>query len=316
MKQLFIGVDGGASKTSAVLIDARGKVLVTSETGGSNVSVFGLKKSAYNIKSAVKMLTGELDNNFEVFGCFAIAGIDTSAQKKAWEKAIKEDIYFLKLFLEMPLIVNDTLAALRSGADTKDAIVVISGTGSNCFGKNRAGKFAKSGGLDFILSDEGSAFFIGSMILRAIIKSIDGRGNKTLLSDYFAKTYKVKTIDEIVSLVYKKTWGKVEIARVSQVLEKALEANDEKAREIAGLAVKELASMIFAVSNKLGFEKDDSFTLVKSGSVFKVGFISRLFDETIRKKYPKARVVLPNMSAAQGAAYLALENFSNPQKAS
>ncbi|MBI4037998.1 hypothetical protein HY382_03065 [Candidatus Curtissbacteria bacterium] len=310
MKKLFVGVDGGASKTSAMLLDGSGKVLAESFSGGSNASVFGLKKSFASIENAVKEITKNIKSDAEVFGCFAIAGVDTQGQKKDWEKLIKSNVYFLKLFSDMPMVVNDTLAAMRSGTGEKDAIVVISGTGSNCLGRNKAGKFAKAGGLDYLLSDEGSGYFIGSLILKAIIKSLDGRGEKTALSGLFQKAFRVKSLDEIVHLVYLKPWGKVEVATTAKLLEQAIEIKDNVAARIAGRAAWELNEMIKAVAVKLGFGKRDRFTVVKSGSVFENIYISKLLDKLVKADFANALCVRPEVSAAHGAAQLAYEAFS------
>lgn len=314
MKQLFLGVDGGASKTSAVLIDTTGKVLAASGSEGSNASVLGLKRSVVNIKSAVKEVILDISDNLEIFGCFAIAGVDTISQRKIWEKLIRSDVFFLKLFSEMPLVVNDTLAALRSGTKEENAIVVISGTGSNCFGKNNKGKFAKAGGLDYLLADEGSGYFIGGQVLKAITKSLDGRGQKTILADLFQKAFDVKTLDELVELVYKNPWGKVEVAKVSQLLGAAIGKKDKVAIKIAERAAQELALMVKIVAHKLGFGASSHFTVVKSGSVFENAFVSGLFDELVNREFIKACLVRPKIKAAVGAAFLALETFSNPQK--
>ena len=63
----------------------------------------------------------------------------------------------------------------------KNGIIIICGTGSNCYGINEEGMHAKTTGWDYILGDEGSGTSMGFKTLRAIMKAYDGRGPQTML---------------------------------------------------------------------------------------------------------------------------------------
>ena len=63
------------------------------------------------------------------------------------------------------LVVNDALVALEAGAPDQPGVVVISGTGSIAYGRNREGEAARAGGWGYVLGDEGSGYWIGRAAL-------------------------------------------------------------------------------------------------------------------------------------------------------
>jgi len=63
----------------------------------------------------------------------------------------------------------DYVLGVDGGSDSKNGIMIICGTGSNCFGVNEEGKEAKVNGWDYILGDEGSGYEIGIKALGALI---------------------------------------------------------------------------------------------------------------------------------------------------
>jgi len=303
----YLGVDGGASKTSAVLTDKNGEEISEGFSEGSNFESSGFNKSLVNLKEAVQEATKDSDLA-KIKSCFALAGVNIEANKKDWEKLIQKDPFLSQL--AKPKIVNDTKAALRSATEDKNAIVVICGTGSNCWGHNREGKEASSGGLGHILSDEGSGYSIGLAALHAITKALDGRGGKTVMTSLLFDKYGLKSKDDLVSLVYgKNNWTKKEVAQVVETVKSAAEKGDRTAGEILEDSAGELALMVKTVSQKLEI-RDKKYLLAMSGSVFKIKkLFADKFARKVRQFSPLAEFENPKMSTAEAAAILAREEF-------
>ena len=304
--QFFLGVDGGATKTEAVLVDQNRKIIDQGQAQGSNTAIFGLTESANQVALAVKRALGTKKIKISA-SYLALAGVNTRDDNKNWQRAIKNHPYLCQV-LDNPKIVNDTAAALRSGTTDKNAIVVIAGTGSNCYGRNEKGQEARSGGADHILGDEGSAYDIGSNILHSVVKALDGRGPKTVLVNLLFEKLKIESLDGLHRLVYKKPWNKTDIAQVAPLAEIAAEKNDKIAIGIIKSAADELALMTKAVAQKLNLEKKP-YTIVKSGSVFNMPKIGNLLEKEILKFSPYAKFTMPKVSAATAAAYLAQEGI-------
>lgn len=91
------------------------------------------------------------------------------------------------------IVENDAICALASGTYGESGIVLIAGTGSisYCYNK-KTNELNRVGGWGYVLGDEGSGYDIGRQALVAIMKSYDGRGKSTQLTEAL-KTFKSKT---------------------------------------------------------------------------------------------------------------------------
>jgi len=304
--KLFIGVDGGATKTEAVLIDENKKEIGRGLAAGSNADIFGVSESVNRVYAAIKQACGGTNPTISNC-CLAIAGIDTKKDNTIWEHTVSHNLSLSKLLNKEPNIVNDSLAALRSGTTAKNAVVIIAGTGSNCFGRNEQGEEAKSGGVDYILSDEGSGYNIGLRILKRVTQSIDGRNDDTLLKDLLFQKLNINSLPKLVSQVYEKPWNKADIAQIAPLAEKAAEKEDKVAKEILERAALDLGIMIKAVATKLEL-KNMQYEIVTAGSVFKIKtHLMNNLEKDIKEFSPKAKFVRPQVDSATAAAYLALE---------
>ena len=306
-KNIYLGVDGGGTKTEAVLIDDKGQIVGQGQAGGSNPAVFGIKKSLDNIAIAIQKTLKNFSDRSEIPSCLAIAGVNTQREAEDLKKAALKHPKLSKIISKSSIAVNDTQAALRAGTNDKNAIVLIAGTGSNCFGTNENGQSAKSGGRDFILSDEGSAYAIGLSVLKAVTKISDGRANKSVLKDLLFSRLKIRSIDQLTEIVNKKPWNKTDIANIAPLADEAAKQGDQQASEIIKTAAFELALMIKAVAEKLDL-KNKEYTIVTTGSVFNIQKIlhARLEDD-ILKFSPGAKFKKSSVDSAVGAALLAKE---------
>src|SRR3989344_3403958 len=206
-KDVFLGVDGGGTKTQAVLVDAQGKVIAKGQASGSNPAIFGIGKSLDNIYLSAQIALKNFSDAVDIPACLAIAGVNTEKEAKIFLDAVLSHPTLSKIISKNSIVVNDTQAALRAGTNDKNAVVLIAGTGSNCFGTNEIGQSAKSGGRDFILSDEGSGYAIGLSALKAVTKMSDGRASMSVLKDLLFSHLKINSIDQLTEIVNSKPWN-------------------------------------------------------------------------------------------------------------
>ena len=301
-ENIFLGVDGGGTKTEAVLIDDAGKIVAIGHAGGSNPGIFGYEKSVENVYLSVKNIA----KDFEIAcACFAIAGVNTKEDEQKFRKTIQAHSKLSNISKKI-LVVNDTKAALRTGTASKNAIVLVSGTGSSCWGTNEEGQEAKSGGWGHILADQGSAYAIGLSVLKEVTRELDGRAQKSLLSKVLLGQLKISSFEELDNLIHEKPWNKTDIANVAPVVDVAFDKGDKKAKGIIEKAAGDLFDMIFAVSQKLNFT-NRKFTLVVTGSVFNIAEMERLVREKVLEFNPRVEIIQPKISSAYGAALLAKE---------
>ena len=131
-----LGVDGGNTKTLAVVADAGGRVRGLGRTGCSDIY------NAASPEAAVETVAGAVD------AALAQAGVDAAALSAAafsmagadWPEdfALLDAELRARLALPVaPLVVNDALGALRSGAPDWVGVAVVCGT-YNAVGARRA----------------------------------------------------------------------------------------------------------------------------------------------------------------------------------
>ena len=303
----YLGVDGGATKTEAVIINEKKEVLGRGMAAGSNADIFGLSESVDRVYAAVEQ-AGSGKKIVFTASCLAIAGIDTQKDRSIWTHAVQNHHSLSTHFSTKPLVVNDVLAALRSGTTKKNAIVVIAGTGSNCYGRNESGDIAKSSGVGNILSDEGSGYNIGLRILKRVTQSIDGRSSQTILKELLFEKLRIQSLDNLISQVYEKPWNKADIASLAPLAEKGAGKGDKVAKAILAKAASDLGIMIKAVATKLKL-KNKKYYIVTAGSIFKIeNILINHLKKDIKKFSPNAKFIDQKVNSPTAAAYLALES--------
>lgn len=294
----------------ALIADEQGRSLGRGETGGSSYKSVGIEKSRRELEQAVGKAIQKVEKHITRFSdvCFGMAGCDTMCDFETYQKIIQRSKVALFIKKTKLLICNDTHIALAAGTDKDYGIVIVAGTGSNCYGKNPQGEEASCGGMDWLISDEGSAYEMGIKALRAILWQYDGRGEKTVLTDFFLKKLKTKRVDQIFDWLYKKPFSKQRMADWAPLVSLAFLKGDKVAGKIITESIAGLSLMATTTVKKLEMEKLE-FDLILSGGVFAIGgyFIQKL-TENLKIISPYARVIKLKKEPAWGALRLALKS--------
>ncbi len=304
----MVGIDGGGSKTHLVLCDAHSRVLAESLAGRTNIHTSTGAAITTELRRGVQKLFIEAKIpksqkiNVVVAG---LAGIDHPKDSAYAHKLVKQAVTSFVSSKSKIHVVNDAIIGLYAGVRDGQGICIIGGTGSNCFGRNTKGKQAWAGGLGHILADEGSGYDIGLRVLSAAAKAQDGRGPQTMLLKLVLKRYQVKTIRDLVPVVYGTGYGKFEIGQLAFDVQAAAAKGDRVARQIAKDAGAELASMVLAVAKKL-FSTSAVIKVVMVGGMLQHDpIVQREMKRLVRMKYKKARFILPKDQPVMGAIHLA-----------
>ncbi len=243
-----IGVDGGGSKTVAVLADGRMRELGRGQAGPSNYQVVGIEAAQEAIRTAVR-------GAFEVAGlppmpvrtiCLGMAGVGR-AEDRGW---VDELARSAKL-AERVIVANDGQLLLWAGTPEGVGVGVISGTGSIAYGRAADGREARNGGWGYIMGDEGSGYWLGRAALQAVAQAADGRGQATSLTGRILKYWGLTQPGELVAKVYRNGTGRVEIAELAGLVFEEAQAGDATALRIEGQAARDLAEMAMLTASRL-----------------------------------------------------------------
>lgn len=300
----FLGIDGGASKTEVWCADENGSIVGKGLSGPTNLSSANYVDAQKNLQEAVNFAIENLaEPRFFEKAVLGLSGFDTPE-----EQQLARDI-FTPVFSEINLgswtIVNDSLIALISGMQSQNGIVLISGTGSNCMGKNQEGQVAHVGGMDFLLSDEGSGYDIGRKILRHAVRSFDGRDVKTVLEEKVCQHFQISSINQLKSKIYNPMISKKDVALLASLALDAIKEGDETSSRIVTEAVSDMFNMVSTVMNKLGLS-DKNFDLVLVGGLIAREEIHTSLVNKIREVNQQVNIVLPENPPVFGAIKMAM----------
>lgn len=290
----YLGVDGGGSKTLAVIVDAEGQERGRGQAGSSNYAAVGLDKALQSIHSAVSQAAEMAGCALPLHGAWlGLAGIDRSSDQDTLLPhlcSLSDNIH----------LSNDA-ELLLSALDNAVGVALIAGTGSIALGRDASGSSVRAGGWGHVLGDEGSGYDLGRQGLLAAVRAADGRGPKTALLDIILRLWQLDKPDDIIGEVYPDD-DKAKIAQLSTCVFTAARAGDPFARKIVQKAANELALTAFTVGKALNFPQQRIPLALGGGLLIHEADYRAQVLRRIRRHCPIGQVVCveqPAMSAAR-----------------
>ncbi len=300
-KSLYLGFDGGATKTTGIAMDGDRNILGEVTGGPSNFQIIGTEQASENIFAVTETLLVKAGSGFPVIRSIylAIAGAGRIADADRMRDAFKELITKRGHPLPVISIGSDAIAALEGAFSGRPGIILISGTGSILFAKDSSDRIHRVGGWGRFIGDEGSGYAIGHDCLSAIARQLDGRGKQTTMWHLLKEKRGIGTSQELISGVYQ---HELDIASFAPIVIEAAGLGDEIANEILSKSADALCEHVEAVLPQL----DTTVPLVLSGSLLDP---KNLFSQKVRlnlqTRFPHLKIQEPDHPPAVGAALLA-----------
>jgi len=298
---LFLGIDGGQTKTLCIIGDEKGNILSLGK-GRALIHILspeGPKIAEKAFKEAVESSTSFIGENFEIEVAFlGLTGVPypDSEEARAFEKIAQKVIKAKKIFID-----SDPAIALAGAFSGGPGIIVIGGTGSVSFGYDGE-KYARCGGFGYLFGDEGGGFQIALQGLKIALKFEDGCHPYTLIREKILKDFNFSSIEEIVRKYYSKKIERSEIAFMTRSIRESAEEGDKFAREILFNAGLELSKLCDCVYKKLNFK--DKVFVSGMGGVFNISFVKESFIKNLDpQKYILKEPDFPSIVGALIKAY-------------
>jgi N-acetylglucosamine kinase-like BadF-type ATPase len=292
----LLGVDGGATKTLAGVLDLDRRSLHLGHAGPSNEDTVGPERAVEALLAAADAAIDAADIGPDRVGAavLAIAGTDTASIAEHLRQARPEQW----------LLVNDVLGAWATATGAGPGIAVISGTGSNVFGVGRDGSSWRAGGWGHLLGDEGSGYWLGVESIRAALRDREESGPPTALSGAVTAFFGAPSVEALASRVYSTPLSKGEIAAFARETARVAEAGDGIALELYARAARELARQVVTVIDHT--ELDGAFPVGLIGSAFKAGpLLADPLGRLVHERAPEAEVSREEMEPVGGSLLLA-----------
>jgi N-acetylglucosamine kinase-like BadF-type ATPase len=296
-----VGVDGGTTKTIALVADEHGHVLGAGRGGNSNWTGPDVERPMHVVAKTVRESLDEagLTGEDVTLGVFGLAGADWPEDYDRRRVALERSGVARRV-----IVKNDALVGWRAGTSGRFGVVIAAGTGTNtaiitpdgrewCYGY-----YARAGGGGDLARDA----------IDAVLRAEDGRGAPTSLTDLVLRETGLSSAEALLRATVA---GQLDAERVLAlcplVFEAACDGDDVAADLIAGQG-KTLAEYATAGIRRFGMERHE-FDVVLAGGLFK-GRGSLLVDTIvgeIHRLAPRARVVRAQFEPAVGGVLLAYD---------
>lgn len=301
---MYLGVDGGGSKSAFVLVDEEGQVRAQHEEGGAYYLDIGLDALHARLAAGVRRVASDAGITLDEIR-YAFFGLP----------AYGEDLALVGTLDKLParilprgnyLCGNDMVCAWAGSLGCRDGINLVAGTGS--IGYGRCGeREARSGGWGEVFGDEGSAYWIACAGLELFSKMSDGRAQPGPLLQLVRDEYLLRQDLDMGTLVLE-AWraDRGRIAAVAKLVAEAARAGDEQATGIFANAAGELAGMADAIRRQLRYAAGEAVRVSWSGGVFDAGdLILAPLAASLERCSPQFALVAPCYTPVIGAAYYA-----------
>ncbi len=296
----YIGIDGGGTKTVLRMCDENGTVVFEEVGGGSNPYTVPPETAEALVKNLVAKALAAMPADGVLGGaCIGAAGADTEEDYAFFDRVLREATQSDKV-----LAVNDGYASLYATLGDRAGVVIASGTGSICWGKNDAGEVCRVGGWGYLFSDEGSGYSMVRDALETVCRTIDKRASKgALLLEELMKDFGVHTYEELISEIYLSPTPQ-SLAAYFPLVVKAAKEHDPLALEVIDRGMEQLVELVAAAARQMGMYP--VFTVGMTGSVLsKVEITRELFMQKMVERFPKCTIVADKCENVDGALFLA-----------
>lgn len=310
MDALFVGVDGGGTRTRAVVTRRDLVPLGRGASGRANVATNPVPRVVEAIREAVEdavVAAGAETGRVAAVSC-GIAGVEGGAARERLTEALARAFGPARVF-----VATDARVALAGAyRDSPDApgAVLIAGTGSIAFARNEHGLEERAGGWGPLIGDEGSAFEIARQALVAIVRDADGRGPRTTMREVLFSSEGTRSPVELAQKLYGGTGQPRDVAAYFPLVLDAARKGDAVATELLRRAGEELALATGTVLRKVGMA-DREVVVATIGGVFAAGpLVLEPLGDALAPVAPRARLAPPAYPPEIGAVRLAIARLA------
>ncbi len=298
-----LGVDGGTSKTVALIAQTDGTIVGMGRRSGSNIYVGEPQAALANAAHASLdgLLSAGITPSDVVVGAFSMSGAD-------WP----EDFAFIQSTMEAQglcqriVVVNDAVGGLRAGSRDGIGVAVICGSGAATVARNADGLIWHTS----FWQGAAGAIDLTQKTLRAVYRADLAIDAPTALTPAVLDFFGAEHVEEIL---HRETarggagWGSA--SGLARVLLTVADNGDDTARRIVEAHGYELGEYALAAAQKVHMERQP-FTLVLAGGVFRhsAQLLVDALVAKIRTVSPDSIVVHSEFEPVVGALLLAYEN--------
>ncbi|MFT7771612.1 N-acetylglucosamine kinase [Roseateles sp.] len=307
MSALFLGIDGGGTKTAFVLLDESGRLLARHEATTSYYLEIGFDALRALLRDGVQATLHKADAVASDVS-HAFAGLPAHGEDSGLLAAFDG---LLTGVLPRSTVGNDMVCSWAGSLAGTDGISLVAGTGSIAYGE-WMGRNARSGGWGEVFGDEGSAHWLAREVLALFSRMADGRAEPGPLMGLVREHFRLAHDLDLCGAINGGA-ARSQLAQVARLATAAAQAGDAQARELLVRAGDELAALAAGVARSLGLEGIQAVPISYTGGVFAAGeLVLGPLKASLALRLPGAVLTTPLHGPELGAALYAARLAGRP----
>ncbi|MFM7554573.1 MAG: BadF/BadG/BcrA/BcrD ATPase family protein, partial [Verrucomicrobiota bacterium] len=256
-----IGIECGGTRSVALAAEpGRHGSPVRIETGAANLRLV----SDANLEAHFEDLRSRLPGPAAVG--VGMAGVRTEEDRRRLRSVVARVWPGVPVRVDHDLVSALEAASLDASEPYDARMILLSGTGSCCFGRDLRGRTAKAGGWGHQLGDQGSGYAIGYAGLREAIAHLEHTGRTGPLARRLLKA--TGTADPEAWVAWLQAASKREVAALAPEVFAAAAAGDDRARAVVERCLGELVDLAGVCADRLDPTRRARLEFVLAGSVF------------------------------------------------
>ena len=302
MPKAILGIDGGGTKTHAVLVDLHGNILGTAANGGANWERIGLAAVEKSLDELINTVLVKANTAREDIAAstFALAGIDWHEDEELFAPIVKT------LDLQgRSNLVNDSIAALFAGIPDGIGCVSIAGTGGKTAGSD-GDTTLQTMGME--LGEGGGAGQLINLALDSIARMHHGSAKSTQMYLRIPKAVGFSSPEDFFMSIAR---GRVRLdERLSPLIFELAVSGDTAALDVVNRVAHQHAIDIHGIATQLNFHHKP-ITVIRAGGLHTAGcaVFDATFESEVKRLLGNAHVHVLDIAPAFGAVIHAAHKF-------
>ena len=294
--RLLLGIEGGGTRTVAVLADGNDRLLQRLELGPANAKLLSDRQLVHLFR-AIRKAT-QLPSALGI----GLAGA-RNEEDRARIRALAEGVW-----TGVPCVVSHDLDTALTAAEEKDGqpcpeVLVLCGTGSCCYGRTRDGRSVRAGGWGHLIGDRGSGFEIGLRALQLTALSFDQTGRWPALGQRLLRALQLNEPCDLIGWAQGAT--KAEIAALAVEVFDGWGNRDGLAARILDEAASRLVQDALSCAERLAGPRQHVRFVLAGGVLLKQPRFARQVRRRLLQRWPQGSVDLLRRESVWGAVTLA-----------
>ena len=299
-RQYFLGIEGGATRSTLVLADACQNPVVELQGGPANIRLLSDRALVMLLRGFARLLPECRLSGVAIGLAGARTAVDLGRIRHAAGRVWPGVPTYATNDLET------ALSAAPAVAGAVARVLVLSGTGSCCFGRNRRDVAARVGGRGHVVGDRGSACDISQRALKAVMAEYDHSGCWPRLGEKILRALLLNDPEDLIP--WSMDAQKTEIASLAVCVFESAAARDPLARSLLAEAAQALSDDADACAHRLARRSERVQFVFNGGVLLKNRSFAQDVIKRVRRLWRNAVFSRVDGVSAWGAVRLAIEH--------